>query len=71
MRIHAEQKLVNRAIACIQRDKSTLMSEEAIKQQAALDGICDRVWADILPEPSENDIVFFDPETKAFWLYPR
>jgi hypothetical protein len=66
----AHQKFINRALALIERDWSTLSADKALDAQSVLDTVCMRVWASITPKASDNDLVFFDPDTKSFWLYP-
>ena len=70
MRVDAEQRFVNRALACIERDKTTLLHDKAIHEHVTLETVCMGVWASIDPHPGDLDVVLFDPETKEFWLYP-
>jgi len=70
IRVDADQRFVNRALACIERDKTTLLRDKAIHEHVTLESVCMGVWASIDPHPGDLDVVLFDPETKAFWLYP-
>jgi len=70
MLVDARPRYVLRALACVERDASTLSFNIAINQQVRLDAVCDAVCSEIEPHPGDMDRVIFDPETKAFWLYP-
>lgn len=66
-------KFFTRARAALSRDESTLGFDKAIAAQTALDD----VHMGVAVQQAEmgamgaDDLVFFDPQTDSFWVYPQ
>lgn len=64
------QRFVTQAIRHIERDHSTLGFDEAVRWQTALDYLCFKVLG-YVEDRRLSDLVYFDTETKSFWLYRK
>lgn len=63
-----DPRFIDRALALVQRDASTLFEKESIRWKVDLDELCTRVWAAC--EYPESTLVFFHSDTRSFWAYP-
>jgi hypothetical protein len=62
-------RFVTQALNHIERDFSTLSFQEAVRWQVRLEELC-MAMTTFAPEPMTlRDLIFFDTETKSFWLY--